>query len=615
MHRLSGLDAGFLYLETPTQLLHVCGLIVLDPTTIPDGYRFETLRAGLAVRLPAVPLFRQKIADSPFNLDHPVWVDDPDFDLDRHLHRVAVPAPGRREELAELCGHIAAQPLDRSRPLWEMTVIEGLEDGSVAVMTKIHHAGADGVTGAELVAQLCSLEPDAPRPDPVADGAGGGSALEIALGGLFNVATRPLGLVRALPKTVELLPRWISRARRGEAMPAPFTAPRTSFNGTITGHRSVGFTQFDLDRVKAVKDAHGVKVNDVVMAVCAGALRRYLTERDELPDSPLIGMVPVSVRGTSDRPGRNQVSPMFASLHTHITDPIERLHAIADANACAKEHNSALGASLLQDCVVADHRLAHGAEGLRQLVENLMLADTQLMVAGGEALGDQIRVLELVAALATGILETNGEGQEVFHAGFAQQADQHARIDAAGKQYADIHRSALTDGHGFAHGFQCLIAPFLQAVAGFIALRAELQRPPGFLLDPAVGIDAHPGGRRQFFHACQDGARRRHYGMEVQVMVEGDGVQRLGDIATLQQGWQRRGETQALAGARQVQWFDAETVAGDEQALRVTFPDGEGEHAVELGQQGFAPGVITLEQYLGVTAGEEAVAQRFQFAA
>ncbi|QDC14477.1 WS/DGAT/MGAT family O-acyltransferase [Rhodococcus ruber] len=349
MHRLSGLDAGFLYLETPTQLLHVCGLIVLDPTTVPDGYRFETLRAGLAARLPAVPLFRQKIADSPFNLDHPVWVDDPDFDLDRHLHRVAVPAPGRREELAELCGHIAAQPLDRSRPLWEMTVIEGLEDGSVAVMTKIHHAGADGVTGAELVAQLCSLEPDAPRPDPVADGAGGGSALEIALGGLFNVATRPLGLVRALPKTVELLPRWISRARRGEAMPAPFTAPRTSFNGTITGHRSVGFTQFDLDRVKAVKDAHGVKVNDVVMAVCAGALRRYLTERDELPDSPLIGMVPVSVRGTSDRPGRNQVSPMFASLHTHITDPIERLHAIADANACAKEHNSALGASLLQD--------------------------------------------------------------------------------------------------------------------------------------------------------------------------------------------------------------------------------------------------------------------------
>ncbi|RQM33640.1 WS/DGAT/MGAT family O-acyltransferase [Rhodococcus ruber] len=349
MHRLSGLDAGFLYLETPTQLLHVCGLIVLDPTTIPDGYRFETLRAGLAARLPAVPLFRQKIADSPFNLDHPVWVDDPDFDLDRHLHRVAVPAPGRREELAELCGHIAAQPLDRSRPLWEMTVIEGLEDGSVAVMTKIHHAGADGVTGAELVAQLCSLEPDAPRPDPVADGAGGGSALEIALGGLFNVATRPLGLVRALPKTVELLPRWITRARRGEAMPAPFTAPRTSFNGTITGHRSVGFTRFDLDRVKAVKDAHGVKVNDVVMAVCAGALRRYLTERDELPDPPLIGMVPVSVRGTSDRPGRNQVSPMFASLHTHITDPIERLHAIADANACAKEHNSALGASLLQD--------------------------------------------------------------------------------------------------------------------------------------------------------------------------------------------------------------------------------------------------------------------------
>ncbi|UYP20667.1 wax ester/triacylglycerol synthase family O-acyltransferase [Rhodococcus sp. Z13] len=349
MQRLSGLDAGFLYLETPSQLLHICGLIVLDPSTVPDGYSYAALRDELAARLPAVPQFRMKIADNPLNLDHPVWVDDHDFDLDRHLHRIAVPAPGGREELAELCGHIAAQPLDRSRPLWEMWVIEGLEDGSVAVVAKMHHAGVDGVSGAALLAQLCSLDPSDPHPEPAASGAGDATDLAIVVGGAVNVALRPLHLLKILPAAVGSVTSWIARARRGDAMPAPFTAPRTNFNGTITGHRNVAFAQLDLDDVKAVKKAFGVTVNDVVTALCAGALRRYLERRGELPDSPLVGMIPVSVHGVSDRPGRNQVSAMFAELHTHIADPAERLRALADANSVSKEHNADLGANLLQD--------------------------------------------------------------------------------------------------------------------------------------------------------------------------------------------------------------------------------------------------------------------------
>lgn len=351
MQRLSGLDASFLYLETSTQLLHVCGLIVLDTSTVPGGYSYGRLKEELGIRTEAIPSFRRKLQDSRFNLDHPVWVDDADFDIDRHCHRVAVPAPGGREELAELCGNIAGQPLDRARPLWEMWVIEGLDDGSVAVMSKMHHAGVDGVTGASMIAQLCSLEPDSPRPDPAdsAQGAGGASSLEIAVGGLLSVASRPVKLLQIIPRSVGLLPRWIDRARRGDAMPAPFTAPRTSLNGTLTSHRTIAFTQLDFDLVKQVKNAFGVKVNDVVLALCSGALRTYLDTRRELPDKSLVAIVPVSVRGKSDRPGTNQVSGMFTELGSDIEDPAERLLAIAEHNSTSKEHNETLGATLLQD--------------------------------------------------------------------------------------------------------------------------------------------------------------------------------------------------------------------------------------------------------------------------
>ncbi|WP_033709594.1 wax ester/triacylglycerol synthase domain-containing protein, partial [Mycobacterium avium] len=162
MQRLSGLDASFLYLETSSQPMHVCSIIELDTSTVPGGYTFERLRDALVRRIRAIPPFREKLADSPLNLDHPVWVDDEDFDIDRHLHRIAVPAPGGRAELSQICGHIAQTPLDRRRPLWEMWVIEGVagtdchRDGRLAVMTKVHHAGVDGVTGANLMSQLCA---------------------------------------------------------------------------------------------------------------------------------------------------------------------------------------------------------------------------------------------------------------------------------------------------------------------------------------------------------------------------------------------------------------------------------------------------------------------------
>lgn len=349
MDRLSGLDASFLYFESGSMLMHVCGLLVLDQSTMPEPYEFERLRGQLAERVAATPAFRRRLHDPALNLDHPVWVDDTEFDIEQHVRRLTLPAPGEREQLAAACADLAGQPLDRRRPLWEMWVIEGLAAGQIAVLTKMHHATVDGVSGASLVSELCSLEPGGP---PLGSGAATParpSDARIVLDGALRVARRPVNLARLLPATVGVLPRWIGRARRGAAMPAPFTAPRTSFNATITGHRSVAFARLDLAVVKAVKNAFGTTVNDVVLAICSGALRRYLDERGELPESSLVAMVPVSVHGRSSAPGSNKVSGMFTSLASDVADPVERLAAIAAQNRVAKEHHGTLSASLLQD--------------------------------------------------------------------------------------------------------------------------------------------------------------------------------------------------------------------------------------------------------------------------
>lgn len=351
MQWLSGLDASFLYLETPQQPLHVCSILELDTATMPGGYRFERLRDELAQRITAMPQFREKLADNPLNLDHPVWVEDRDFHINRHVHRIGLPPPGGRVELSEIAGHLVSLPLDRTRPLWESWVIEGLDgraDGRIAVLMKMHHAGVDGVTGANMLSQMCSTEIDSPRPEPV-EGPGDASGLAIVAGGLVRFVSRPLNLVNVLPRTVSSVAKTVQRVRTGETMAAPFAAPQTAFNASVSAHRNIAYAQLDLDDIKKVKDHFCVKVNDVVMALVSGGLRRFLGDRGKLPESSLVAMVPVSVHGRSDRPGRNQVSGMFSRLETQIADPAERLKAISEANAVAKQHSSAIGATLLQD--------------------------------------------------------------------------------------------------------------------------------------------------------------------------------------------------------------------------------------------------------------------------
>jgi diacylglycerol O-acyltransferase / wax synthase len=290
-----------------------------------------------------------KLADTQLNLDHPVWVDDENLQLRRHLHRAGVPAPGGRRELADICGYIAGLPLERDHPLWEMWVLEGgARSDAVTVMLKVHHAVVDGVAGANLLTQLCSVQPDGPPPQP-ARGAGGGNALQIAASGLIGFALRPLRLATVVPATMLTLARTALRARDGRTMAAPFSAPPTPFNGAVGRHRSIAYTQLDMRDVKRVKERFGVTINDVVVALCAGVLRRFLLERGELPDNPLVATVPVSVHNKSGRPGRNHTTLMFCRVETQIGDPAERIGAIAAGNAAAKDHTTAIGPTLLHD--------------------------------------------------------------------------------------------------------------------------------------------------------------------------------------------------------------------------------------------------------------------------
>jgi diacylglycerol O-acyltransferase len=316
-----------------------------------------------------------------------VWVVDEEFDIERHVHRLAVPAPGGERELSEVAGHLAGIPLDRSRPLWEMYVIEGLASGRVAVFSKMHHASVDGVSGSNMLSHLCSLEADAPpldQPDP----SGSGhhrvpSDLELVGRGLASTVAKPWQMARLVAPTVRTLTETVNRAREGTAMAAPLTAPRTSFNGTITGHRSIAFTDVSLDDIKEIKNAvPGATVNDVVLALSGGALRRYLQDRGELPDTSLLASVPVSVRSESKRAGRNQVSTIFCRLGTDVEDSRERITAMSKANAHAKDHHKAVPADTLQEWaefaaprtfglavrMVSDLRLAERAPVIHNLV-------------------------------------------------------------------------------------------------------------------------------------------------------------------------------------------------------------------------------------------------------
>ncbi len=356
MRRLSGMDAAFLYLENAGVTMQVQALMLLDPSTVPGGYSFEKVKAHLAERLPLLPEFRQRLAFVPFDLHRPVWFHDPDFDLDYHVRHIAVPEPGTMDQLMEIVGGIAGRQLDRSRPLWEFWIIEGVENGAVAVLARMHHATIDGVSGASLATSILDLEPAPSAPPPLDDWQPEHrpSDLELLRHALTSRARRPMPLAMALatPKIVRSVVN-VARLRRDPDRPTggvPLIAPRTVFNAPLTPHRRVAMASVPLDEAKAVKNALGCTLNDVVLATATGALRTYLEGIDALPDRALLAACPVSIReGSDDIESANKVSAMFVSLPTHLEDPGARLEALREATRGAKDEHQAVGARTIME--------------------------------------------------------------------------------------------------------------------------------------------------------------------------------------------------------------------------------------------------------------------------
>jgi hypothetical protein len=335
MQQLTGLDSSFLNMETPTTYGHVSGLAIFDPSTASESVTLEGLKKLLEERMHLVPMYRRRLVEVPLGLDHPYWIEDPDFDIDFHVRHIAVPPPGTPRQLADLVARIVARPLDRSRPLWELYMIEGLQDGYVGQLTKIHHCAIDGVSGAEILSTLLDLTPEPRKVDPPRRGwrpEPEPTQVEMLARTAWSLIGTPRKVWRLQRQAIRHLPElaqslgfgslsgqeWIDRIFRRRATPmlseAATKAPRMSLNGRISPHRRWAFGSVSLDDVKEIKDKLGVTVNDVVMALCAGALRRYLLDHGELP-----------------------------------ADPIERLKRIHASMRVAKEQHQALPATLLQD--------------------------------------------------------------------------------------------------------------------------------------------------------------------------------------------------------------------------------------------------------------------------
>ncbi len=378
MERLAGIDAAFLYLETPSAHMHVVAAIVLDPSAPESVCDTGEVGRVIATRLAEVRRFRQRVLEVPMGLDHPRLADDPAFDVERHLHHLRLQPPGSESDLTDAVAVIASQPLRRGRALWEIWELRGLSGGRVAIALKVHHAVIDGVSGMELMATMFDLHPTGPAAPgrwtvygvpPVP------SALTLLSSALASMAAWPVGLVRALGDSTRSAVRVLDRMLAAPALPnptVPFDAPRTVFNRAISGERAVAFARVPLAEIKALRRRFGATVNDIVLTSCTMSLRRFLNARGGIPDRALVASVPVAVP-VGEHHAFNHVSAMFVGLPVHLADPEAQLRYITERAERAKALHCAAGGDLLREWAeLAPPGLFAGAAGL---VSRWRLAD------------------------------------------------------------------------------------------------------------------------------------------------------------------------------------------------------------------------------------------------
>ncbi len=360
MKHLSGLDATFLHLETPEMPMHVGSLNVLD---LPPGYKgdfYEDAKAFMASRIHLADVFTRKLALMPFDLSNPVWVDDDDVDIDYQVRHITLPKPGTNRQLQQYVARLHSTLIDRSRPLWEFFIIDGLKSGQVALYTKVHHAGIDGQAGVEVGKAIFDLEPGGrvvkpPRPKLRSHGYQLGMA-ELATAAMRNTVQQYVKLFKMAPaiaRAIGGLARPDEKAVQKDAAAAPkrfnLFAPRTPLNVSITNQRTFAGRTIPLAETKQLAKHFDISLNDVVLATVSGALRRYLKDHNELPDKSLVAGVPVSLREAGDDTANNQASMILVSLASDIADPLARMKAINASSTTSKSAMNRFKAVILDD--------------------------------------------------------------------------------------------------------------------------------------------------------------------------------------------------------------------------------------------------------------------------
>ena len=358
MRQLTGLDASFLYAETANAPMHISGLSIYDQSTAPGGkVRFKDIVENTNNRLLGLPIMTQKLVTVPMSLDHPYWVTDGAYDPEFHIRHIALPKPGDWRQLCIVISRLHARPLDRARPLWELYIIEGLDNvegvpkGSFAMFSKTHHAAIDGTSGMELTAATHDLSPQYKRTRqalPVSVDSEP-SSLELLLRSQFNNILKPFHFLSVARNTMPGMAKAVAGLSRGQLHRVK-DIPRTRFNGSVSPHRVFDAINVSLDDVKKIKNSVvGATVNDAAITIVGGALRKYLQAHNELPKHSLAAMAPVNVRSDKDNTGGNVVASMTVEVRSDIEDPLKRLQAVHESSRQAKELTNAIGAKVITD--------------------------------------------------------------------------------------------------------------------------------------------------------------------------------------------------------------------------------------------------------------------------